>query len=386
MITEEKRKKLSDAIIGKSPWNKGQINVYSEETIKKMSLAKKGSKHTNEWKQMMSEKFKGKPSPMKGKHHSEETKRKISISGKGRIVSEITKERLRIANLGKILSEEHKKKISENAKINPNYGMRNKHPSEETKRKISESNRNTFQNSDIRKIISERNKGKSSWIKGKHLSEEYKRKISESNKGKIRSEETRRKLRESHLGKISGNKGKKRSEESKLKASKNMKIIMQNPEIRKIISEGVRKAYINNPFIKEKIKLARAKQVFPMNDTKIEVKIQSFLRLLGIEFFIHSYISNIKHAYQCDILIPSTNTIIEVDGDYFHANPKKYKAEDKIFRKGMTAKEIWEKDEIRTQELIEKGYRVIRLWEDKIKVMEVEDLQKLLNKIPLDSS
>ena len=37
-------------------------------------------------------------------------------------------------------SEETKKKISENAKINPNYGMKGKHHSEETKEKIRQSN------------------------------------------------------------------------------------------------------------------------------------------------------------------------------------------------------------------------------------------------------
>lgn len=51
------------------PWNKGKTNIYSEETLKKMSLAKIG-----------------KPSPRKGVYVSEETRRKISESNKGRKV------------------------------------------------------------------------------------------------------------------------------------------------------------------------------------------------------------------------------------------------------------------------------------------------------------
>lgn len=44
--------------------------------------------------------------------------------------------------------------------------------------------------------------GTPSWIKGKHQSEETKRKISESEKGKIVSDSTRQKISESHKGQL----------------------------------------------------------------------------------------------------------------------------------------------------------------------------------------
>jgi G:T-mismatch repair DNA endonuclease (very short patch repair protein) len=75
----------------------------------------------------------------KGKHHSEETRKKMSEAHKG-----------------KCCGEKH-----------PNYG---KHLSEETRRKLSEA------------------------LKGKHVSEETRRKISESEKGKHPSGVTRRKM------------------------------------------------------------------------------------------------------------------------------------------------------------------------------------------------
>ena len=84
-----------------------------------------------------------------GKHHSEETKRKISDSHKG-----------------KTHREDTKRKMSESRK--------GKHHSEETKKKLSESN------------------------KGKTLSEEHSRKLSEAHKGNHHSEETRRKMSEAH--------------------------------------------------------------------------------------------------------------------------------------------------------------------------------------------
>lgn len=50
--------------------------------------------------------------PNIGKKHSEETKRRQSVSLIGHIVSEETRKKLRKANLGKKMSEEAKKKIS----------------------------------------------------------------------------------------------------------------------------------------------------------------------------------------------------------------------------------------------------------------------------------
>jgi len=76
-------------------------------------------KLTDEQKKKRSEKQKGKNHPFYGKHHTEETKRKLSESHKGKKISEETKKKLSEANKG------------EN---NPMYG---KHHSIETKNKIS---------------------------------------------------------------------------------------------------------------------------------------------------------------------------------------------------------------------------------------------------------
>lgn len=97
----------------------------------------------------------------KGKHHSIETRRKMSETLKGRK-----------------LSEEHKRKISKNH-ARHNFG---KHHSEETIKKISDSQKG--------------NKYKF----GKHPSEETRRKLSESHKGKLHSEEQKRKIGEAHKG------------------------------------------------------------------------------------------------------------------------------------------------------------------------------------------
>lgn len=107
---------------------------------------------------------------------------------------------------------------------------------------------------------------------------------------------------------------------------------------------------------------ARKYQVMPVKDSSIEVKIQNFLKELKIEFQTHKYI-NIEHAYQCDIFIPSMNLIIECDGVYWHNYPY--------------GREI---DKIRTKELKEAGFNVIRLWETEINEMKLNDFKDLIYK------
>lgn len=78
---------------------------------------------------------KGKPSTTIGKHHSEETRRKMSEAHKGE----------KAYWFGKHLSEESKRKNSEShlGNKNPNFG---KPRSEETKRKIAEARRRYWAN------------------------------------------------------------------------------------------------------------------------------------------------------------------------------------------------------------------------------------------------
>ena len=109
------------------------------------------------------------------------------------------------------------------------------------------------------------------------------------------------------------------------------------------------------------MKESRKKQICPIKDTSIEVKIQEYLKLLGIDFFTHQYIKEIEHGYQCDILIPAMDLIIECDGDYWHKYP--------------IGTDI---DHIRTKELIEKGFKVLRLWEREIKAMSLNEFKEKL--------
>jgi len=202
---------------------------------------------------------------------------------------------------------------------------------------ICKSNKTSFKKENI-----PWNKGKKGaqigWSKGKHIWEN--KKHPRGMLGKKHSKETIDKM-------IKQRKGHKVSKETREKLS----LIHTG---RKMTEEQI-----------EKIKEARKKQVFPIKDTSIERKMQRFLKKLKIEFFTHQY-PNIKHDYQCDILIPSKNLVIECDGNYWHNYPIGNKL-----------------DIIRKQELLDKGFKVLRLWEHEINEITITKFQVRLKNATL---
>lgn len=92
----------------------------------------------------------GEKNPMFGKHHSDETKSKLSKKNKGRKLTDEHKEKLRITSTGRFYSEETRKKlsacnkgkiVSEETKAKLSELAKKRRPSEETKRKIGEASR-----------------------------------------------------------------------------------------------------------------------------------------------------------------------------------------------------------------------------------------------------
>ena len=158
-----------------------------------------------------------------GQHHYDKPELDKSYHGSGMIISKIYKKRsdtlkeeyLKTCYSQKEMDEWEKYFIFSNNTLYPNgynleKGGRSGIPSEETKRKISESL-----------------KGKISPRKGVNLSEETKIKLSEAHKGKAvwnkgmkMSDEYRKKLSETHKGQIAWNKGKQMSDVQKKKISK----------------------------------------------------------------------------------------------------------------------------------------------------------------------
>jgi group I intron endonuclease len=137
----------------------------------------------------------GGDSSLRGFHHSEETKKKMSESAKNQPPrSEEYRKNLSEGHKGYVPSEETRKKLSEIGKKRKN--------SEETRKKISESNKGRIKSDEEKKKISESKKGKPGTFKGKKHTEESKEKIAEKRRGTKPSEETRKKMSESRKGMV----------------------------------------------------------------------------------------------------------------------------------------------------------------------------------------
>ena len=69
--------------------------------------------------------------------------------------------------------------------------------------------------------------------------------------------------------------------------------------------------------------------------------------------------------YYLDYYISNLNIGIEFNGDVWHANPKKYKANDVplTFRKNWSAQDIWNKDRHKNDFLRTKLKKLIIIWE-----------------------
>lgn len=133
--TEEVKKKISEACMGRVPWNKGMSWKTNKPAWNKGLSGR--SIHTEEYKEQLSKRMagntyrKGKTSHQKGKPLSDEQKMKISKSRQGKYTGE------NHPMFGKHHSEETKAKISKSrmgkggqiGSSNPMYGMTgDKHP------------------------------------------------------------------------------------------------------------------------------------------------------------------------------------------------------------------------------------------------------------------
>jgi len=170
--------------------------IRSEETRRKISNAGIGRVFSQESKQKISQALKGKAF-RRNVSCSEEHKMKISAARKGIQFSDEHKKKLSEAHKGKCYSAETKRKmsLSQKGKTRP-YNKRGP-TSEETKKKISEANKNR-----ILGPLSEEVKAKiSAALKGRRISQETRNKIRNAKLGFIFTEETKAKMSQSHKGK-----------------------------------------------------------------------------------------------------------------------------------------------------------------------------------------
>ena len=105
------------------------------------------------------------------------------------------------------------------------------------------------------------------------------------------------------------------------------------------------------------------------NKSKIEKQIFEYLKEKYLEKVSHQkriVNENTGRYFFYDICFEKAKIIIEVNGNYWHANPALYEPDEIInFPYGkVSAKEVWESDEKKKKVAIENGYKVFVVWEN----------------------
>ena len=213
------------------------------------------------------------------------------------------------------------------------------------------------------------------------FSEEHRRRISEAMTGKKKSpehaefirglrlgqphtEETKAKMSQTRKGRPSGSKGRVQSAEERAMRSEAHKKRYQRPGERERQAASIQERWDkagnkHRPETIEKMKGARANQVFPLVDTKPEKTIQKYLTVLGLEFETHRMAKGLLSRHQWDIVLVKLRLLIEVDGCYWHGC-------ERCCPNSEIGKENHERDGFLTTAAEAAGWKVVRIWEHDI--------------------
>lgn len=120
------------------------------------------------------------------------------------------------------------------------------------------------------------------------------------------------------------------------------------------------------------------------HSSKLESSVQKVLNKMGVTYTTQFCLKSNKKRRFYDFLLNDIKLLIEVNGDYWHANPILYKENDILNYKKYgvrTAKEMWDKDNFKKDLAEKNGYRVIYIWESEIHENKFHLEEFIINKI-----
>jgi len=362
----EYRKKMSEAHKGQIPWNKS-IPPTKEQIEKQKATYQKTLLSHPEIRGKMSLAKKGKPSWNKGISMSEEARKKLSEARKGKRLSQKTEFKLGHIpwHKGKkgVYTPEQLKRMSAARKGTPAWN-KDISPTREQIEKQRASIIKITSNPEYRKKMSE--VFKKAWA-----NPELRKKQSEVIKKFFSNPEVRKRWGEYSKGRIS-------SEETRKKLSIISKRNWSNPDYRKKIID-----FLSTPEIREKsrkriLKLFESGSFPGVQNTKPERQIKEELIRRGFKEgidFIHQF--KFMNKFMCDFCFPNQKVIIEVDGDFWHANPNKYPEGSRLHKHQLEGRNRDKSKNAYISKVDDGSWKLIRFWESDIK----RDVVTCVNKI-----
>lgn len=141
--------------------------------------------------------------------------------------------------------------------------------------------------------------------------------------------------------------------------------------------KGFGKGRVHSQVTKDKMSNTAVENIVKKGKVKrsnLEYKFEAILDLLEINYNHSHYFKEIKKIY--DFYLPEYNILIEVDGDFWHCNPKNYK---KPLCKSQEVNLI--NDEFKNKWALDNGYKLLRFWENDLNNNILEVKKTLLEAI-----
>lgn len=113
--------------------------------------------------------------------------------------------------------------------------------------------------------------------------------------------------------------------------------------------------------------------------SRAEREIGEWLRANGHEVISQFHIKGVPYLY--DFYLPALNLLIEYNGDYWHANPRRYPPGTLLpFQNAgkVPVEDIWARDAAKAAAATASGYRLAYVWESDFKARGVEAVTCLL--------
>lgn len=113
--------------------------------------------------------------------------------------------------------------------------------------------------------------------------------------------------------------------------------------------------------------------------SSLNIKFKNLLDELKIDYTDEYCVWDNTRCYYYDFKID--NYIFELNGDFWHANPNKYKSSDILKFPGgpVTAQELWDKDKRKKEVAEALGFKVVYYWENQINNSELwEEIREKL--------
>lgn len=104
---------------------------------------------------------------------------------------------------------------------------------------------------------------------------------------------------------------------------------------------------------------------------------QDFRKKLALDLLGFEPEQNVV-TWRVDELHEQRNVVIEICGDYVHANPKMFQADDRIRGFGYTAQEKWDIDAKKWKGLRDAGYTLIIIWESDDLMVKEQEIKEAL--------